>query len=347
MAFKRLDPQDLVISTDSVTSTVWSNNNPTLTRFFTSSIQVASNISQFYYSVFQTSSTDASAAVQFDIAYCDQTGGGSQLYNQLVPGVSPTRTNYGQYRTLILGDENAQFVFGNTTSSYFYAINIERARYKQSLLPGTMTMFLSGSGGRISLTDDSTIASSVTYTDAGRVYNMVSGSAGTVYTAGSSSLGWTANSGSYGWFLPDIGVILLNGVALDGAGAAGGIALGTTRPSNNIVNNPAKIVNALNLAATTTPTSQGFKLNSQEALSSDFIFVRARNDEFNYSENPSFISGSTGEVIFDSFINNPQTYISTVGLYNDNSELLAVAKLSRPLPKDFTKELLVRVKLDF
>ena len=339
MAFKRLDPQDLVISTDSVTSTVWSNNNPTLTRFFTSSIQVASNVSQFYYSVFQTSSTDASAAVQFDIAYCDQTGGGSELYNILVPGVSPTRTNYGQYRTLILGDENAQFVFGNTTSSYFYAINVERARYKQSLLPGTMTMFLSGSGGRISLTDDSTIASSVTYTDAGRVYNMVSGSAGNVFT-GTSTLGWTPSSGSYGWFLPDIGVILLNGLALDAGSAGRGISLGTLRTSNSAVNNPQLIVNALN-------RGQSFKLNSQEALSSDFIFVRARNDEFNYSENPSFISGSTGEVIFDSFINNPQTYISTVGLYNDNSELLAVAKLSRPLPKDFTKELLVRVKLDF
>ena len=88
-------------------------------------------------------------------------------------------------------------------------------------------------------------------------------------------------------------------------------------------------------------------MNSQEALSSDFIFVRARNNEFNYSENPSFISGSTGEIVFNSFINNPQTYITTVGLYNDSNELLAVAKLSRPLPKDFTKELLVRVKLDF
>lgn len=348
MAFKRLDPQDLVISTDSVTSTVWSNNNPTLTGFFTSSTQVTSNAAQFYYSVYQTSSTDASAAVQFDVAYCDQYGSGSVLYNQGVDGMSPTRTNYGQYRTLILGDENAQFVFGNTTSSYFYAINVERARYKQSLLPGTMTMVLSGSGGRISLTDDSTIASSVTYTDAGRVYNMVSGSAGTVYTAGSSSLGWTANSGSYGWFLPDIGVILLNGVALDGSGAAGGIALSSSRASNSNDNNPAKIVDALNRAASAvTNPPRGFKLNSQEALSSDFIFVRARNNEFNYSENPSFISGSTGEVIFDSFINNPQTYISTVGLYNDNSELLAVAKLSRPLPKDFTKELLVRVKLDF
>mgnify|MGYP006921316300 CR=1 FL=1 len=340
MAFKRLDPQDLVISTDSITSTVWSNNNPTLTGFFTSSTQVTSNISQFYYSVYQTSSTGASAAVQFDIAYCDKAGSGSLWYNQLVPGVSPTRTNYGQYRTLILGDENADFTFGNITSSYFYAINIERARYKQSLLPGTMTMLLSGSGGQISLTDDSTIASSVTYTDAGRVYNMVSGSAGTVFT-GTDARGWTPSSGSYGWFLPDIGVILLNGLALDAGSTGKGISLGTNRLSNiNTADNPSKIINALNLG-------KSFKLNSQESLSSDFIFIRARNNEFNYSENPSFISGSTGEVIFDSFINNPQTYISTVGLYNDNSELLAVAKLSRPLAKDFTKELLVRVKLDF
>jgi hypothetical protein len=348
MAFKRLDPQDLVISTDSVAGAMWSNNNPTLTGFFTSSTQTTSNTGQFYYSVYQTSSTNLSAAIQFNIAYCDKNGSGSTPYNISVPGNTPTRTNYGQYRTLILGDENAEFVFGNTTSSYFYAINIERARYKQSLLPGTMTMYLSGSGGRISLTDDSTIASSVTYTDAGRVYNMVSGSAGTVFTGtGSLGRGWTPASGSYGWFLPDIGVILLNGIALDGAGVAGGIALSSSRASGSTVNNPQLIVDALNRAAITTPTPQGFTMQSQEALSSDFIFVRARNNEFNYSENPSFISGSTGEVIFDSFINNPQTYISTVGLYNDNSELLAVAKLSRPLPKDFTKELLVRVKLDF
>jgi hypothetical protein len=349
MAFKRLDPEDLVISTDSVAGAMWSNNAPTLTSFFTSSTQIASNTAQFYYSVYQTSSTNSSAAIQFDVAYCDLLGSGSSWYNPLVPGVSPTRTNYGQYRTLILGDENAQFVFGNTTSSYFYAINIERARYKQSLLPGTMTIFLSGSGGQISLTDDSTIASSVTFTDAGRVYNMVSGSAGTVFTGtGSLGRGWTPNSGSYGWFLPDIGVILLNGLALDASGSAGGINLGTSRisisSSLSNVNNPQLIVNALNRAGL---AGNGFTMNSQEALSSDFIFVRARNNEFNYSENPSFISGSTGEIVFDSFINNPQTYITTVGLYNDSNELLAVAKLSRPLPKDFTKELLVRVKLDF
>ena len=75
--------------------------------------------------------------------------------------------------------------------------------------------------------------------------------------------------------------------------------------------------------------------------------VRARNSEFNYSENPSFISGSTGDVIFPALINSPQSFMTTVGLYNDTNELLAVAKLSKPLVKDFTKETLLRVKLDF
>ena len=88
-------------------------------------------------------------------------------------------------------------------------------------------------------------------------------------------------------------------------------------------------------------------MNSQETISSDYVFVRLRNNEFNYSENPSFISGSTGEVIYSNFINQPQVYVTTVGMYNDANELLATAKMSRPLLKDFTKEALIRVKLDF
>ena len=93
--------------------------------------------------------------------------------------------------------------------------------------------------------------------------------------------------------------------------------------------------------------SANLALNSQETITSDFVFCRARNGEFNYTENPSFISGSTGLVLYDTFIQNPQTYITSIGMYNDNNELLAVAKLSKPLKKDFTKEALVRVKLDF
>ena len=352
MSYKRLQPEDLVISTDSVAGTVWSNNVPTLNSFFTSSNQINSNIGQFYYTVYQTASTDTTAATQFDIAYADRYGSGSQYYNALTPGYSPTGTNFGQYLTLILADETANFTFGNKTSDYFYDINLQRARYKQSILPGSLILNLSNPNdilsGSIVLTDDSQVATSVTFTDAGRVYNIVSGSAGTINTSKQIN-GYTTVSGSYGYLLPDVGLILLNGAALDVTQSAGGISLGTGRGNNVANNNPARLVNSLNAKGQIAGNqgTTGFTINNEEVLSSDFIFVRARNNEFNYSENPSFISGSTGELIQSSFVDNPLTYITTVGLYNDSNELLAVAKLSRPLPKDFTKEMLVRVKLDF
>jgi hypothetical protein len=91
-----------------------------------------------------------------------------------------------------------------------------------------------------------------------------------------------------------------------------------------------------------------FYLQGEETVTSDFIFCRARNAEFNYSVNPSFsVSASAGSILYNDFVQNPTTYISSVGMYNDNNELIAVAKLSKPLKKDFTKEALVRVKLDF
>ena len=93
-------------------------------------------------------------------------------------------------------------------------------------------------------------------------------------------------------------------------------------------------------------TGSGLQLNSQETISSNYVFVRIKNGEYNYTSNPSFISGS-GNLVYSNFINSPQTFPTTVGMYNDNNELLAVAKMSKPLVKDFTKEALIRVKLDW
>ena len=196
MGFVQIAAEDFVISTEAVTNTCWSNNNPTLTEFFTSSIQIATNTGQFYYSVNQLDTTNSESAVQFDVAYCDKQGSGSIWYNPAVPGYSPTRTNYGQYRSLILGDEENSFVFGNQSASYFYALPIERSGYKEELLPGVMTLCLSGSGAsdHLYLTDDSKLGGAAVFSEAGRIYNLVSGSAGTVYT-GVDANGWTANSG--------------------------------------------------------------------------------------------------------------------------------------------------------
>ena len=343
--YSPLEDQDRLISTQNVTSTVWENYQPTLTTYWTSSVQAGSATGQFYYNVW--GSEEATGSVQFAIAYCDVDGSGSLLYNPNVPNLSPTRTNYGQYRNLILGDENSSFVFGNQSSSYFYAVPIERSGYKEELLPGAWTLALSGSTGTTTLylTDDSKLGGSAVFSEAGRVYNIVTGSAGAVNTDVNTN-GWTESSGSYGWFLPDIATLILSGEALSGSFADGGIQLDTDRTINSQQDNP-KLLFADMVEGSSVATSPGFTLNSQEQLSSNFIFCRARSQNFNYSTNPSFISGSSGAVLFPSFINDPQVYITTVGLYNRTQELVAVAKLSRPLLKDFTKELLVRIKLDF
>lgn len=335
MSFKRLDPQDFVISADSITSTLWSDDVTTLSTFFTSSTQEAGSSGDYYLAVYQTASNDTTAKVQFDIAYGNKQGSGSIAYNSGIEGKSPTSTIYGQYRTMVLGDENTDFTFGDYTADEFIAVPIERARYKESLLPGSLNLTLTGTTD-IHITDNSKDVASVTFVDAGRKFELVSGSNGSAY----SGTGYTAASGSYGWMLPDIGVLLLNSKALEGSAADGGIGLTVTRTNSTNGTTNTAVYNAIS-------SSGAFQLNSQETITSDFVFVRARNAEFNYSENPSYISGSTGEVLYDEFINSPQTYITTVGMYNDNNDLLAVAKLSKPLLKDFTKETLVRVKLDF
>jgi hypothetical protein len=338
MSFKRLEADDFVISSDSITAAMWVGNVPTLTYFFTSSTQAAGQSGNYYLNVYSSS---AAQDIQFAIAYGNAQGSGSVLYNDAVNGLSYTSTIFGQYQNLVLGDENASFIFGNVTSSDFWALSIERNRYKEAIFPGSLTLELSGSLGVISLTDDSNYTTTTTFTEAGRVYNIISGSAGVKDTSLNSD-GWSPSSGSYGWLLPDIGTILLNPTALTGSVAAGGVGLAVSRSYDAPGNNNARMFLAISGSTAST-----FTLNSQETVTSDFIFVRPRSSEFNYSENPSFISGSTGEVLYSSFVDNPQVYITTIGLYNDTNELLAVAKLSRPLLKDFTKEALIRVKLDF
>ena len=336
MSFKRLDPQDFVVSADSITSTLWSDDVVTLSTFYTSSTQEAGSSGDYYLAVYQTASNDTTAKVQFDVAYGNKQGSGSIAYNSGIEGKSPTSTIYGQYRTMVLGDENTDFAFGDYTATEFIAVPIERARYKEGLFPGSLNLTLTKGAATVHLTDNSKDVASVTFVDAGRKFELVSGSNGSAY----SGTGYTDASGSYGWMLPDIGILLLNSKALEGTSAQGGIGLTVTRANTTNGDTNAALYDAI-------VDGNSFQLNSQETITSDFVFVRARNAEFNYSENPSYISGSTGEVLYDEFINSPQTYITTVGMYNDNNDLLAVAKLSKPLLKDFTKETLVRVKLDF
>lgn len=200
-------------------------------------------------------------------------------------------------------------------------------------------MHLSASGGLIKLIDDSGGTNATTVDQGGRVFNIISGSIETgtavVKTAATSE---TA-SGSYGLFYPDLGILVFNGNRLDATGADG-LALGTGQTSNVNDNNSQKFFNAIVLGGK-------FDARREENISSTHYFCRVHNKEFNFSSNPTFFTSSDGSMTNSSFQNDPQVYLTTVGLYNDNNELLAVAKMSQPLLKNFSREAVIKVKIDF
>jgi hypothetical protein len=88
------------------------------------------------------------------------------------------------------------------------------------------------------------------------------------------------------------------------------------------------------------------QFNNTVELNSSVYFCRVNHNEFNYSTNPTYLSGSKIRVKTQSS-DLPVSYITTVGLYNDNNELLATAKLSEPLKKSSDTEFTIRVRLDY
>jgi len=340
MSFKRLDQEDIVISADSVTAPAWSNNTVNLTTFFTSSAEVAGTSGKYYYNIYKDDINETgSADVQFSLAFGHKLGSGSVPFNTNVPQNSPTSIIYKQARNLILGTEEEDFTFGTNTPEYIYTLSIDRSRYKEKILPESLTVTFANGSDSITLTDNSKYVTTETFTDAGRVYELISGSQGVLTSSPKDAglLGYTENSGSYGKLLPDIGMIILNGEALNASVAEGGLAF-----QSSPLQGAQNLKNFYNL----TRDGQEFRLRSEETLTSNYVFIRARNSEFNYSTNPSNITGS-GELRHSIMIDSPQAFATSVGLYNDNNDLLAIAKLSRPLIKDFTKEALVRIKLDY
>ena len=347
--YTRFSSDDVVITTEKVFTSTWTNNTNALTTAATNNFGAPGNIavSDVLYSspsgslAFATSVYNGPAAtttneVQYTISYGHKAGSGSLDYTSTDPGFSSARSIYGQYRSLIYGDENRNFTFNGYEPQDIYVININRARYKQSLRLGSLNLKLKTSN----LTDDSvTRSGSAVLTNIGRQFNVVSGSNGVMN--GSNLSQANADSGSYGLFYPDAGIIILNPDALQ----RGGEITSLPTRDGNLANGPRDNINLLR-AAIIDAAAHSFELDSQENISSQFYFVRAKNKEFNYTTNASFIDAN-GNINLTSMVDNPVSYITTVGLYNDANELLAVAKLSQPITKDFTKEALIKVKLDY
>jgi hypothetical protein len=319
MSFSRYNPEDQVVSSETVVRGLWSGDSNTISQFFTQS-----GYTEYYLDVL-----DSTSNIQFDIQFGNIYGSGSTAINAAVPGNTPSRVVYGQYRNLVYGTETGNFVFNSSVSaSSIYVINVARSRYKESLLPGSFELTLASGSGTpytasiITLIDDSTTTSISRFLGENRYYNLISGSIAN---------GAFSTATNYGFFLPDLGVVILDSGSL-----------------SRYIRNVSSSFNNSNLYTSISSGSlnTSFKLKSSETVSSTYFFTRVKNSEFNYTTNPSIIDDN-GNLLYTTLINSPQTFPTTVGMYNDNNELLAVAKLSRPLTKDFTKEALIRIKLDY
>ena len=331
------------MSTDKVVTSTWSNNLNNLTTFYTSSIQAdqtdPNSQGNFFINLYDQATSSVDATVQCSIGYGHREGKGSVDFTNDTGsfGFSATKVIYNQYRQLVYGDETQNFTFSTHTPEDIYVINVNRARYRHNLKPGSLNLkLISGSGGglvTLNLTDDSvTTSGSATTTNIGRQYNLVSGSSGVMLGSSIAQIGTTS---SYGFVYPDAGLIVINPDAL-------GLKMISTVPAKVANTNGTNISKLL----TVMENGNQFIVDSEERITSQYYFTRVKNFEFNYSSNPSFIDDQ-GNLNFTSMIDMPKVYISTVGLYNDDGDLLAVAKISQPIAKDFTKEALIRVKLDY
>jgi hypothetical protein len=271
------------------------------------------------------------------------------------------------------------------SGDHFYAIIVSRARYKGYVDPGNWQLTLSGSNGAFKFIDDSsqTLGTKRSFAKNGLVFNVASGSLSG--TQGSTVVSTTTtvapNSGyGFGLFYPQKGIIILNADVIEShvgftprTGTVGEIEEADVTSGENT--SSAAIFISKSAAPSSIPRAPltaalagaagvyqdqynwhglyrsmvlgaDFQARSAEIVSSNHYFLRLSNKEFNYSNNPSF-ANATGELVNEDFRNDPKVFVTTVGLYNNANELLAVAKLSRPLEKSFSKEALLRVRLDF
>ena len=338
---------DDVITGDiqTVSQPLWSENINPLSGgysagigFFTSSTQMSQS-GDYYMNVYHRDpvAQSSTAQIQFAIAYGHRLGSGSEGDPNTTgqnTNDTPSRAIYSQYRNQLLPPTDQAFTFGNTTPDDILVINTARNRFRQKIDPGNWELRLaSGSATATAYSvfiDGSGAGENPSVNQGGRVFAIYSGSGGV-----------TASSTVYGLFYPDNGVFIFNATSLS---SSLGMAIDKSSPTalggSQNPRNHIKLYQHIS-------SSNWFAARTEEKVTSTHYFVRVTNKQFNFSNNPTFVTGSAGSFRHASMIRNPSVYITTIGMYDNNNRLLAVAKLSKPLLKSFNREALIKVKLDY
>lgn len=335
------------------------NASESIDCYTTSSTATASNA--YFYDVYGCNQCDQTP--YFTVTYGNNNGSGS-TYTEDTPFDTPSKAIYSQYRLSALDMPETQFTFYNTgsleTPDDVYVINFYRKSIGDKLDIGNFEINLaelSGSGITNNLHTGSNVQVSgsnpkiislidnSSYTDFNYCnedpyasYDVVSGSLEYgIHDSGTGSISTNPNITTYGKVYPTLGVIVLSANRLNND-----LSFNTVTGSNINGDNSFKLYTSISGAAS---LGQSMKARREKNFGVKHYFIHIPHDEANYTNNPSYISGTNSELKYRCMSNEPLSYITSIGLYNDEYELLAIAKMSSPIQKSFDDDLLVRIKL--
>ena len=283
------------------------------------------------------------------------------IYNQMAQILAGHDEN-GNIRKF---DQDGDLTGGTKMESVFF-VNFSRLLIKDEVKKGSFQLSLNVSGAYDAPTDDVTLYDTNAQNDY-RV-NSPAGEYGLLFTASTNNPGFDATAEAQGLIYYQAGIAVITSSFWDDH--AGYVAHATgdnDDPANQPLtgsdyfgtietgtgNNVYKTFYDSMISGSISGSCDGIRgrikniqFNNTTELNSTIYFCRANHNEFNYSASPSYLSNSKIRVK-DTSLDNPVAYITAVGLYSADNELLAVAKLSEPLKKTPETELTLRVRLDY
>lgn len=332
-------------------------NNERLESYYTQSLNTKN--SKYYTSVSDVRYDDDTRH-QFDITYAHISGSGSSHIENSVD-LLPSKTMYRKYMLECYGNTIGKFPFKNDINGdYFYAIQLNRALYRDGLDVGNFELRL----GSISSSINQLVNTGSTYyfdNQTTTIFSLIDTSLDSkqqiidkenisdfyYLVSGSIRDGIYDETSQDAWgvVFPKMGLLILDGVVLDQS-----CSFNTVTASID-GDNSRKLFIAMSGSATQPYNGQGvgsFFARSVDRTLSETYFCRIEPSEFNYTSNYTYTSGSNGFFKYSQFEKGASSYITSIGLYNDHKELIAVGKLPKPIKKDENKThtFQVRVRLN-
>lgn len=276
------------------------------------------------------------------------------IYNQM----AQVLMGYDHTGSILRFDEDGDITGGGTKLDDVFFLNFSRLLVKDEIKKGSFQLELGVTD--IFKTDGTTFNQRIKITDFsgsdGYLVNSPAGEYGILFATASAGTNILKANQYFrvGLLFYQAGVAVISGSVFraENDDAAGILNAGVNSSALSATSGELKGFNFVT-GSTIKEVSNGIRnriynlqFNNTVELNSTIYFCRMNHNEFNYSTNPTYLSGSKVRVKTKT-TDVPIAYITTIGLYNSNNELLGVAKLSEPLRKDPSQEYTIRCRLDY